>query len=195
MAPKEIFLLQAQLSQCQRSPPLLFSEGDTEFLNWGEHVMCKNNSSTIPQGPGRVDGIPPTPHAPGQSLIPQGADKRLTEAILSSYDDPAVPAALSCSSQPCFPLHFPFINSCLAVLLISAAWNNVTFPTTLLFYLQSTPPPAAAFLPPPPAWKAIIHFFILFRLYISDSTNNLFTNHARKKIKKFPQKTTRKFFF
>lgn len=125
--------------------------------------------------------------AAAQPLLPQGADVRLTQAIPSSYDDPAGAAALSCSLQPSFPLHFPFINSCLALLLISAAWNNVTFPTTLLFYLLSSPPPAAAFLPPPSAWKAIIHFFILFRLYLSDDTNNLLTTHAKKK-------KTRKFF-
>lgn len=122
-----------------------------------------------------------------QPLIPQGADKSLTEAIPSSYDDPAVPSALSCSSQPSFPLHFPFMNSCLAVLLIRAAWNNVTFPTTLLFYLLPSPPPAAAFLPPPPAWKATIYFFILFRLYFSDSTNNLLTSHAKKPKNQNPE--------
>lgn len=45
--------------------------------------------------------------AAAQPLLPQGADVRLTEAIPSSYDDPAVPAALSCSLQPSFPITFP----------------------------------------------------------------------------------------
>lgn len=113
-------------------------------------------------------------------LYPCGADTWLTEATPSPNDEPALPAALSHSLQLSFPLQLLFINSCLAVLLISAAWNNITFPSTLLFYLLSSPPPAAVFLPPPPAWKAILHSFILFRLHFSDNVNNLLITHAKK---------------
>lgn len=118
------------------------------------------------------------------SWCPQGAGTWLRKAIPSSNDEPALLAVLSRSLLLSFPSHLLFINSCLAVLLISPAWNNVTFPSTLLFYFLSSPPPAAAFLPPPPAWKAIIHFFISSRLYFSDNINNLLLTHGKKKIRK-----------
>lgn len=136
-----------QPSQWQGSPLLLFFRW-WKTLKWRKHFSV-NLTERHPMRAGRVHGRPQPPMllgaAAAQPLEPHGTDTGLTEATPSSNDEPVLPASLSRSFQLSFPLHLLFINRCLAVLLISATWNNVTFPSTLLFYLLSFPPPAAAF--------------------------------------------------